>query len=152
RSSLSSHPSFSFVFTLSLHDALPIFPYDLFHWGILAWAIYALPAIPMGYALHVKKVSHLRLSSACRPILGKHTDGLLGKIVDIVMMFGLIGVVGTSIGLVAPMIARFFGELFHIPVTMGLLVFVIALWTIIFGGSVFLGLEKGIKRLSDFNI
>src|SRR5699024_3997912 len=38
------------------------------------------------------------------------------------------------------------------PVTMGLLVFVIALWTIIFGGSVFLGLEKGIKRLSDFNI
>ncbi|HLR03552.1 MAG TPA: BCCT family transporter [Virgibacillus sp.] len=127
-------------------------PYDLFHWGILAWAIYALPAIPMGYALHVKKVSHLRLSSACRPILGKHTDGLLGKIVDIVMMFGLIGVVGTSIGLVAPMIARFFGELFHIPVTMGLLVFVIALWTIIFGGSVFLGLEKGIKRLSDFNI
>lgn len=127
-------------------------PFDLFFWGILAWAIYALPAIPMGYALHVKKIPHFRLSSACRPVLGKHSDGLLGKIVDVIMMFGLIGVVGTSIGLVAPMIARFFGELFNIPVTMGLLVMVVALWLLIFGASVYLGLEKGIKRLSDFNI
>lgn len=136
----------------SLSAAEWAIPYDLFHWGILAWAIYALPAIPMGYALHVKKVPYFRLSAACRSVLGKHTDGLLGKIVDITMMFGLIGVVGTSIGLVAPMIARFIGELFNIPVTMGLLVIVIALWTVIFGGSVYLGLEKGIKRLSDFNI
>src|SRR5699024_9206265 len=127
-------------------------PYDFFHWGILAWAIYALPAIPMGYALHVKKAPHFRLSEACRPLLGKHTDGLLGKIVDIIMMLGLIGVVGTSIGLVAPMIARFFGEMFNMPVTMGLLVLVIILWTMIFGTSVFLGLDKGINRLSDFNI
>lgn len=136
----------------SLEAAEWAIPFDLFLWGILAWAIYALPAIPMGYALHVKKVKHFRLSAACKPILGKHTDGLLGKIVDIITMFGLIGVVGTSIGLVAPMIARFFGELFNIPVTMGLFVMVIALWTLIFGGSVYLGLEKGIKRLSDFNI
>src|SRR5699024_9544002 len=90
-------------------------PYDLFYWGILAWAIYALPSIPMAYALYVKKVPQLKLSAACRPVLGKHTDGLLGKIVDIVMMFGLIGVVGTSIGLVAPMVARFLGEMFNIP-------------------------------------
>ncbi|HLR53144.1 MAG TPA: BCCT family transporter [Pseudogracilibacillus sp.] len=136
----------------SLSAAEWALPYDLFHWGILAWAIYALPAIPMGYALHVKKVPHFRLSAACRPVLGKHSEGILGKIVDIIMMFGLIGVVGTSIGLVAPMIARFFGELFNIPVTMNLLVMVIVLWTVIFGGSVYLGLEKGIKRLSDFNI
>src|SRR5699024_11969885 len=63
-----------------------------------------------------------------------------------------IGVVGTSIGLVAPMIARFFGELFNIPVTMNLLVMVIVLWTVMFGGRVYLGLAKGIKRRSDFNI
>lgn len=136
----------------SLSAAEWAIPFDLFLWGILAWAIYALPAIPMGYALHVKKVPNFRLSEACRPVLGKHTDGLLGKLVDIIMMFGLIGVVGTSIGLVAPMIARFFGELFNIPVTMGLFVMVIALWTLIFGVSVYKGLEKGIKRLSDFNI
>ncbi|WP_052400622.1 BCCT family transporter [Oceanobacillus jeddahense] len=127
-------------------------PYGLFHWGILAWAIYALPSIPMAYALYVKKIPHFRLSAACKPILGKHADGLPGKIVDVAMMLGLIGVVGTSIGLVAPMIAELLSEMFHIPVTLGLLVFVIALWVIIFGGSVFLGLERGIKRLSNFNI
>ncbi|WP_176448174.1 BCCT family transporter [Lentibacillus sp. CBA3610] len=127
-------------------------PFDFFYWGILAWAIYALPSVPMAYALYVKKIPHLRLSAACKPILGKHSDGLLGKIVDIAMMFGLIGVVGTSIGLVAPMIARFLGEMFNIPVTFGLMVIVIGLWVILFGGSVYLGLEKGLKRLSNFNI
>jgi len=136
----------------SLSAAEWAIPYDMFHWGILAWAIYALPAIPIAYALHVKKIPHFRLSAVCKPILGKHSDSLLGKIVDIVMMFGLIGVVGTSIGLVAPMIARFFGEMFDISVSMGLLIMVIALWVIIFGGSVYLGLERGIKRLSNFNI
>lgn len=127
-------------------------PYGFFNWGILAWAIYALPSIPMAYALYVKKIPHFRLSAACKPILGKHSEGLPGKIVDIVMMLGLIGVVGTSIGLVAPMIAQLLGEMFNIPVTFGLLVIVIALWVILFGGSVYLGLRKGIKRLSDFNL
>ncbi|MBY7142416.1 BCCT family transporter [Virgibacillus sp. NKC19-3] len=127
-------------------------PYGLFHWGILAWAIYALPSIPMAYALYVKKIPYFRLSAACKPILGKHSDGLPGKIVDVAMMLGLIGVVGTSIGLVAPMIAELLSEMFHIPVTLGLLAIVIALWVIIFGGSVYLGLERGIKRLSNFNI
>lgn len=136
----------------SLSAAEWAIPYGFFHWGILAWAIYALPSIPIAYALYVRKIPHLRLSAACRPILGKHSDGLLGKIVDVIMMIGLIGVVGTSIGLVAPMIARFLGEMFNIPVTFGLLVIVIVLWVLIFGGSVYLGLKKGIKRLSDFNI
>ncbi|SFE24149.1 betaine/carnitine transporter, BCCT family [Lentibacillus persicus] len=127
-------------------------PYGFFHWGILAWAIYALPSIPMAYALYVKKVPYFRLSAACKPILGKHSEGLPGKIVDVAMMIGLIGVVGTSIGLVAPMIAELLSEMFNIPVTLGLMVIVIALWVAIFGGSVYLGLEKGIKRLSNFNI
>ncbi|SDJ28531.1 BCCT family transporter [Natribacillus halophilus] len=127
-------------------------PYGFFHWGILAWAIYALPSIPIAYALYVKKIPQLKLSAVCRPVLGKHSDGLAGKIIDIITMIGLIGVVGTSIGLVAPMVARFIGELFNIPVTFGLLVIVIALWVIVFGTSVYVGLNKGIKRLSNFNM
>ncbi|WP_160112535.1 BCCT family transporter [Salicibibacter kimchii] len=127
-------------------------PYSFFHWGILTWAIYALPSIPIAYALYIKKIPYLKLSAVCRPILGKHSDGIVGKIIDIITIVGLIGVVGTSIGLVAPMVARFIGELFNIPVTFGLLVIVIALWVIIFGTSVYVGLNKGIKRLSNFNI
>ncbi|QQK75747.1 BCCT family transporter [Salicibibacter cibarius] len=136
----------------SLSAAEWAIPYSFFHWGILAWAIYALPSIPIAYALYVRKIPQLKLSVVCRPVLGKHSDGVVGRIIDIITMIGLIGVVGTSIGLVAPMVARFIGELFNIPVTFGLLVIVIALWVIIFGTSVYVGLNKGIKRLSNFNI
>ena len=38
--------------------------YGQFHWGITPWALYTLPAIPVAYAIHVKRVPALRMSTA----------------------------------------------------------------------------------------
>lgn len=126
--------------------------YGLFHWGFSAWAIYCLPALPIAYAFHVKKRNVLRLSEACRGVLGKHSDGWVGKLIDIFFIFGIIGGAGTSLGLEAPMISQGISELTGINQSLLLDTFVIAIWTSLFSISAYLGLRKGIKRLSDFNI
>ncbi|MBS4025701.1 MAG: BCCT family transporter [Clostridia bacterium] len=127
--------------------------YGAFHWGFTAWAIYTIPTIPIAYALYVRKIPRLRLSAACSGVIGeKHANGLFGKIIDVLVMFGIVGGVGTSLGLGVPMLSSIAGAVFGIPESFGLQVGVIIVWTIIFGTSVYLGLYKGIAKLSEINI
>ena len=48
--------------------------YGMFHWGPIAWAIYVLPKIPIGYLVFVKKQPIYKISQACRPVLKGQTD------------------------------------------------------------------------------
>ena len=36
--------------------------YGMFHWGPIAWAIYVLPALPIGYLVFVKKQPIYKIS------------------------------------------------------------------------------------------
>lgn len=126
--------------------------YGLFHWGPLAWALYCIPALPIAYAFHNRRMPNLRISQACRGVIGDRADGPLGKLIDVLFIFGLIGGTGTSLGLGTPILSESISTLLHIERTFTLDVFVIAIWTAIFGTTVYLGMEKGIKRLADANV
>ena len=63
--------------------------YGLFHWGPLAWALYCIPALPIAYAFHNRKIPFLRISQACRGVIGDRADGPLGKLIDVLFIFGL---------------------------------------------------------------
>jgi BCCT family betaine/carnitine transporter len=126
--------------------------YGMYHWGFIAWALYCIPALPIAYAVYVRKDPHLRASTACRGILGDMVDGWVGKVIDVCVMFGLVGGVGTSLGLNVPMISAAMSKIFGVPESFGLNVIILIIWTCIFGTSVYLGLYKGIKVLSDINV
>lgn len=126
--------------------------YGMFHWGITAWAFYGVPAIPLAYLYHVRKQPELKLSAACEGVIGKHAHGPIGRIIDILFMFGLLGGVGTSLGLGTPMVAAGLSEIFGVENNMGLSVIVMLICTAIFGISAYSGLKKGIKVLSDINV
>ena len=126
--------------------------YPLFHWGFTAWAIYCLPALPIAYAFHTRKIPMLNLSGACRGVIGDRADGWVGKIIDVLFMFGLVGGVVTTLGLGVPMISEGVSQIAGIPRTTLLDAGIIMVWTVIFGTSVFLGLQKGLKRLADINV
>ncbi len=127
--------------------------YGMFHWGFTAWAVYCIPTLPLAYLLWNRKRAVLRLSAACAGVIGqKNADGWIGKIIDILFMFGLIGGVGTSMGLGTPMLSAGMAELFSVERSFMLDVIVVIIWAMIFGASVYSGLEKGIKRLSDLNL
>lgn len=126
--------------------------YPLFHWGFTAWAIYCLPALPLAYAFHVRRQPILRLSESCRGAIGRHADGSLGKLIDAFFVFGLIGAAGTSLGLEVPMVSEGFSELTGVARSLGLDVAITVVWVGIFVVTAYVGLEKGIKRLADFNM
>jgi BCCT family betaine/carnitine transporter len=126
--------------------------YGLFHWGISAWALYALPALVIAYSFFVRKDPSLKISASCRGVLGKHADGVVGKTIDVLVIWSMIGGLGTSLGLGVPMIAAVTGEILGIEPSLGLSIVIILIWTVIFSASAYLGLYKGIKKLSDWNV
>ena len=126
--------------------------YGIFHWGPLAWAIYLIPAMPMAYFYYVRNHSVLKLSEALLPVLGeKYARNWLGKFIDILLIFGMLGGGATTLGFAAPLINEGLYELFDIPVTLSSRIAILFVCTAIFGYSAFVGLKKGIKLLSDIN-
>ncbi|MFK2825742.1 BCCT family transporter [Bacillus sp. B190/17] len=126
--------------------------YGLFHWGISAWSLYALPTVTIAYSFFVKKQSSLKISTACRGVLGKYADGWVGKLIDILVIWSLVGGLGTSLGLGVPMISAVIGEVFGMEQSLKLSIIIILIWTVIYCSSAYLGLYKGIRKLSDFNV
>jgi BCCT family betaine/carnitine transporter len=126
--------------------------YGLFHWGVLAWAFYCLPTLAIAYAFYVRGVPYLRLSTGCLPFLPGGVNSRRGRFIDFLFMLNLIGGTGTSLGLSTPMIAASVAEVTGLPHDFLLEVAVVVLCIGIFGTSAWLGLERGIKRLSDLNL
>ncbi|WP_243292873.1 BCCT family transporter [Bacillus sp. FJAT-47783] len=126
--------------------------YGIFHWGPIAWAMYCIPALPISYFYYVKKKPVLKISEACRPVIGKLADGPIGKIIDVLFMFGLLGGAGTTLALGAPLIASGVETLTGIPSTMTVKTVILLICTFIFALSSYSGLRKGIKILSDANL
>ncbi len=124
--------------------------YGLFHWGLTPWAIYGVPAFAVAYALYVRKRPFLRLSTASEGLIRPGSP--IGSLFDFVVIFGIIGGVGTSLGLGIPLVSLLAGDILGIPNTLGLKLAILLIWTAIFTTSVFFGLKKGIRILSDINL
>ncbi|KUO50151.1 MAG: hypothetical protein APF76_06740 [Desulfitibacter sp. BRH_c19] len=125
--------------------------YNMFHWGPTAWALYTIPTIPIAYAYYIRKKPVVRMSEACRPILGKYTDGPLGSIIDILVLFGAIAGTVAALGIGTPLVAEALHHLTGVPVTLGLNIGIAVFWAMIFTVSVYLGLAKGLSKLSSLN-
>ena len=126
--------------------------YGLFHWGFTAWAFYCLPAIAIAYPFYVRKKNVLRFSLSCNALLGGRDHGPFARFIDFLFMIALIGGAATSLGFSSPMIAACIAWLFGVETGFSLEVTVVLLCVGLFVLSVWLGLKRGIKRLSDINM
>lgn len=126
--------------------------YGLFHHGPTAWAMYGLPALPIAYLYHVKQLPILKISEACRPLLKHHSDGLIGKVIDLFFVISLLGASGTTLGISVPMMSAGITKVTGIPGSFLLDLSILFICTAIFALSVYSGLEKGIKTLSNVNV
>lgn len=127
--------------------------YSMFMWSFQVFAIFVMAAPAMGYILHVRKKPLMRISEACRTIFGNtFTDGIGGKILDIVFLVSILTGAAVTLGLGAPIVTYNVAEIFNIEQSFGLTLFVTIVWVCLFSISAYLGIEKGIKRLSTFNM
>nr|WP_026375199.1 choline BCCT transporter BetT [Aestuariibacter salexigens] len=122
-----------------------------FHWGLHAWAIYAVVALVLAY-FSFRHGLPLTLRSALYPLIGDRIHGWAGHVVDIFAVTSTIFGVATSLGLGASQINAGFDYLFNIGVTTTnqiILMCIIIGFAIV---SVVSGLDKGIRRLSETNM
>ncbi len=125
--------------------------YGIFHWGPIGWAFYCLPALALACTYHVKQIPSLRLSTACSPVLKSQTDKWPGRVVDLIFIVGVLGTAATGLGFGTSLVASATTELTGITDGIGLQFLIILLATLLIALSVYRGLDRGIKLLSNIN-
>lgn len=122
-----------------------------FHWGLHAWAIYATVAVTLAYFCYRKNLPLLP-RSAFYPFLGERVFGGWGHFIDTMAVIGTMFGVATSLGFGVAQVNAGLSYVFGLPQSLGIQVFLIAVITLMATVSVVLGLDGGIKRLSNINI
>lgn len=111
----------------SIEEWAGVFP--LFHWSFIPWAFYLVLAVVFGFMLHVRKCNRQRYSEACRPILGKHADGMLGRVIDLFALFALLAGTATTFSVATPLLSSMVMELLGITISRRVVTILILLVT-----------------------
>lgn len=127
----------------SIQDWAGVYP--LFHWSFIPWAFYLVLAVAFGFMLHVRKRDRQRFSEACRPLLKKHTEGIIGRIIDLFAVFALLAGTATTFTIATPLMASIIVDLFGITISRSIVTIAILLLT--FAVYTFT-LLKGFKGIS----
>ncbi len=123
----------------------------IFHWGTVAWGMYAIVGLSLAY-FAFRKGLPLSMRSSLYPLIGDKIYGPIGHTVDILAVFGTIFGIATTLGLGVEQIGSGL-------VSLGVLeeksqtvtVVSILLITVIATFSATTGVAKGIKVLSELN-
>ena len=79
--------------------------YPLFHWDPIAWSFYIALAVAFGCMFHVRGTQKQKYFEACRPLLKEKTDGLLGRVIDLLAIFSLIAGTATTFSVTTPLLS-----------------------------------------------
>ncbi|WP_417436809.1 BCCT family transporter [Idiomarina abyssalis] len=125
--------------------------YSMHHWGITAWCIYAITAIPVMYSYYIRKQRSLKLSDIVismikNPVVAK----VVGRTIDIVYPIAVVFSLIIVLALGAPIISAAVALLFGIQDTLTLKLSMIFIVAVLLISSSFLGIEKGMQKISSY--
>ncbi len=134
----------------SIQDWSSVYP--VFHWSLIPWGFYLALAVAFGFMLHVRRRGRQKYSESCRPVLGKHTDGMIGRLIDLLAVFALLAGTATTFSLATPLMSGIINELFHTNLNSTMVTIVILIVTcVVYTYSLLHGL-KGISILAKMCI
>ncbi|MCA1769305.1 MAG: BCCT family transporter [Halomonas sp.] len=123
----------------------------IFHWGLHPWGAYAIVGLSLAIFSYNKGLP-LTMRSIFYPILGERVWGWPGHVIDILAVFATLFGLTTSLGIGATQAAGGLEYLFGIPSGDTTLVLLILGITLVALGSIMLGVDKGVQRLSQINM
>jgi choline/glycine/proline betaine transport protein len=121
------------------------------HWGFSPWAVYAIIGLGLAF-FGFRRGLPMTIRSLFQPLLGDRVDGPIGHAIDVIAVVATMFGIATSLGLGVTQVAAGLGRVFGWEAGNGGMVLLIAVITAIATVSVVLGLDKGIKVLSQVNI
>ncbi|MCK5921555.1 MAG: BCCT family transporter [Methylococcales bacterium] len=121
------------------------------HWGLHAWGLYALTGLALAY-FAFNRDQPLSFRTIFEPLLGDRIHGFWGHAIDVLATIATLFGVATSLGLGVSQVNTGLNHLFGVSVGSGPQIALIVGITLVATLSVVLGLDKGIKRISEFNM
>ena len=122
------------------------------HWGLHGWGIYALIGMALAYFAYRHNLP-LALRSALVPVFGqKRADGWLGHSVDIFGVVCTLLGLATSLGIGVLQANAGLAHVFGIETTKFTQAVIIIIVTVTAAASAMSGVDKGVRRLSEFNM
>jgi choline/glycine/proline betaine transport protein len=125
--------------------------YTFLHYGLHAWAIYAVLGVALAFFAFNKGLP-LTLRSVFYPLLGDRVNGWVGDMIDTIAVVATLFGLATSLGLGVGQVSAGLNYLFGTADTVGFQVFLIAAITGAATISVVMGLDKGVRVLSELNM
>lgn len=124
---------------------------SFFHWGLNGWAIFSVVGLSLAY-FSFRHSLPLTIRSALYPLMGDRINGPIGHAVDIFAVVATVFGIATTLGLGASQMNTGLDWLLGIGVTSTTQLIIIAVVTVIATGSVVTGVNRGVRRLSEFNL
>ncbi|ABI76251.1 choline/carnitine/betaine transporter [Hyphomonas neptunium ATCC 15444] len=122
-----------------------------FHWGIHAWAVYAVVGLSLAYFGYRYNLP-LTIRSGLYPLLKEKINGPIGHAVDIFAVVGTLFGIATSMGFGVTQINAGLNHLIGLPISPQIQITLIAGITLLATISVVTGLDKGVRILSETNL
>ncbi len=145
-------PPYATTVAESSEAASEAMTFAYYHWGFHAWGIYATMGLALAFFSY-NRGQPLTLRSVFRPLLGKRIEGWLGDGIDIIAVMATLFGLATSLGLGARQVNAGLSYLVEgIPIGTNVQVMLIIAITGLATVSVVMGLDGGIRRLSQFNM
>ncbi|MCX2679559.1 BCCT family transporter [Galbibacter sp. EGI 63066] len=121
------------------------------HWGLHAWAVYALVGLALSYFTYSRGLP-LTIRSIFYPFLGDRIHGRIGDIIDIFAVLATLFGLATSLGFGVQQIASGLNHVLDVSNGIRTQVLLIGGITLVATISVVLGVDKGVKFLSEWNM
>ena len=134
--------------TGAIRDSMGI---TFLHWGLHAWGVYAVVGLSLAFFAFNRKLP-LSFRSVFYPLLGEKINGWMGDVIDVLAVLATLFGLATSLGLGASQAGAGMEYVFGLENSVNLQVIIILVVTAIAVVSVVLGIDKGVKVLSEFNI
>lgn len=122
--------------------------YSLFHWGPIPWGFYIVLAVAFGFMIHVRGTNKQKFSEACRPILKEKTDGICGKIIDLIALIGLLAGTATTFSLATPLLLESLCTVLGIKSSVSLTIILLIVIALVYTLTILFGM-KGISKLAS---
>ena len=129
-------------------DAISI---SLYHLALHTWTIFALPGLAFAYFINRYDLP-VRVSSVFYPLLREGIHGPIGKVIDIAAILGTLFGVAVSLGLGTSQMAAGLSALLGWDDTTLLRLTILVSLTVVATISIVVGLDRGVRVLSNINI
>ncbi|VFQ46207.1 BCCT family transporter [Desulfoluna butyratoxydans] len=126
--------------------------YNMFHWGAAGWFTYLIVAIPFSVVFYIKRSRKMSLSGVVNSMFNDALPLWAQKLIDLLFIITTLAATALTLGLGIPMISANLSQLTGIPDNLFLGIGVILALSVVFSLSSYIGIEKGMARLSNATI